>query len=135
MKKALFAFLATCFVSGVAMAAPTITCSLVEYKKLDVFLHEELNLVNNPKFVFVNQSRYWTLQIGDFKLDSRKPNMGETLKKKSQKVPPNTQLYSIWVNNILHYQFEHHLESQKLALYWWGTGRKALLAQFQCGKQ
>lgn len=135
MKKALFAFLATCLVSGMSLAAPTLKCELTEYKKLDVFLHEELNLINNPTFVFVDQSRHWSMQIGDFELNSRKPELGQTLKKRSQKVPPNTQLYSIWVNNILQYQFELQKDTQKLSLFWWGTGRKSLLATFQCGQR
>lgn len=135
MKKALFAFVLTMLVSGLSMAASKLSCELTEYKKLDVFLHEELNLVNKPIFKYVDQRRYWSLQVGDQKLDSRKPEFGQTLKKRSQKVPPNTQLYSVWVSNILRYQFEHHLETQKLSLYWWGTGRKSLLATFYCGQR
>lgn len=134
MRKTLFAFLALSLMSSILLAAsakPDLDCELVTLKKIDVFLDQELQLSKKPVLKFEDSTSQWTLQIGKLILNTRKPE-GYKLKKRSVKLHGQVREYSIWINNILTYQFEVDFSRQSLALYWWGTGRRSQLADFAC---
>ncbi|MFN8790853.1 MAG: hypothetical protein ACK5Y2_05285 [Bdellovibrionales bacterium] len=132
MKKALFIFgvllLGSCPSWGLTQ---NLQCQLVRQKSVDVFLDQELNLTHNPRFIYKEEPRRWALQIGQMVLDPAQAS-GATLNKRSRKLATNVREYSIWVNKILRFQFEVDFEQGTVVLYWWGTGRRAFLADFSC---
>jgi len=134
MKKALFVFgallLGSCPSWGLTKR---LQCQLINQRSVDVFLDQELNLAQNPRLIYTEEPRRWALQIGQMRLDSAQSS-GMILNKRSRKLSVNVREYSIWVNKIRRFQFEVDSHQGAVVLYWWGTGRRAFLADFSCEK-
>ncbi len=93
--------------------------------------NEELNLKSDSTLIFVEKSRSWSLDVGNFQMSSSDLN-GPAMHYESDSVSKTEVGYFFYLDLSLEYELNIDVKTLEAKLFWWGLGERVKLANLEC---
>ncbi|WP_413557327.1 hypothetical protein [Bdellovibrio sp. HCB209] len=128
MKSAIIAF--TMLFASISFADERVfDCYATELNK-SAEVPVEINIQNNPRVLFRHGLKQWSLDVGDFKIDTLDLN-GPALSLDVDSTQVSVE-YIFSVEASTEFELSINVVDHTAKLYYWGLGTKTHVGNFQC---